>query len=101
MTMDMHTLAGQIKRRAADAGFSLCGIAPTGASKYRDFFKQWLADGSHGTMDYLSKRFDERVDPQAYFPGARSVICVAFNYHTQLQPPTQGDGRIARYALGN
>src|SRR4051812_14854268 len=101
MTVDTHTLAGQIKRMAADAGFALCGIAPADASNYRAFFRQWLDDGRHGTMEYLAKRFDERTDPRVYSPGARSVICVAVNYYTPLQPQPEGSGRIARYALGN
>jgi epoxyqueuosine reductase len=101
MSIDPYTFAGDIKRRAVDAGFALCGIASADSSKYRDFFRHWLDDGRHGTMDYLAKRFDERTDPRTYFPAARSVICVAFNYYTKLDPPRDGDGRVARYALGN
>jgi epoxyqueuosine reductase len=59
-------------------------------------------------MEYLSRRFDERTDPATYFPGAKSLICVAMNYHVPLEPPPVdkgGDagprGRIARYALGD
>src|SRR5205814_99168 len=33
--------------------------------------------------------------------GARSVVCVAMNYHVPLDPPLPGQhGRVARYALG-
>lgn len=55
-------------------------------------------------MSYLSKRFEERADPSVYLPGAQSVICVAMNYYTHLEPaPSAGNasGRIARYALGD
>jgi epoxyqueuosine reductase len=56
-------------------------------------------------MQWLSKRFDERVDPATYMRGAQSVICVAMNYHVPLEPlPEQQrahHGRIARYALGD
>jgi epoxyqueuosine reductase len=34
-------------------------------------------------------------------PGAKSVICVAMNYHTPIDPPPEGSGKVARYALGD
>ena len=53
-------------------------------------------------MTYLDKRFDERVNPQTYLPGAQSIISVATNYFVPLEPPPAGvNGRIARYALGD
>jgi epoxyqueuosine reductase len=52
-------------------------------------------------MEYLHRRFEERTDPATYMPGARSVICVAMNYHVPLNEPSPGpSGKIARYALG-
>lgn len=99
---DTHTLAGQIKAKAIDLGFDLVGIASAEPSRYREFFRQWLDDGHAGTMQYLSDRFDERTDPATYFPHAKTVICVAQNYHVKLDTPPPGDrGRIARYALGD
>ncbi len=85
---------------AREIGFDLVGIAPASPSKYRQYFRDWLDDGRAGTMEYLHRRFDERTDPAAYMPGAKSVVCVALNYHTALEPPPPGEGRIARYALG-
>jgi epoxyqueuosine reductase len=35
-------------------------------------------------MQYLHNRFQERTDPTVYFPGAKSIICVAVNYHAPL-----------------
>ena len=52
-------------------------------------------------MEYLAKRFDERTDPATYLPGARSVICVAMNYHVPLEQAPADAGKIARYALGD
>jgi epoxyqueuosine reductase len=114
---DSHQLAAEIKQRARAMGFDLVGIAPATPSKYRDYFRQWLDDGQHGTMEYLAKRFEERTDPAVYLRGARSVICVAMNYHVPLEAPEglKGDvalfpkratspfspGKVARYALGD
>jgi epoxyqueuosine reductase len=102
---DAREIAGQIKRRARDLGFDLVGIAPATPSAYREYFRQWLDDGKAGTMEYLARRFDERTDPSAYLPGAKSVVCVAWNYHALLAPVPESDrahhARIARYALGD
>jgi epoxyqueuosine reductase len=94
-------LANDIKAWARSLGFDLFGITSAQPSEYRDYFRQWLDTGRHGSMEYLAKRIDERVDPSTYLPGAKSVICVAMNYHTPLQEPTPSQtGKVARYALG-
>ena len=99
---DRLSLAIQIKHQATELGFNLVGIAPAGSSVYRNYFAQWLADGKAGAMRYLHNRFDERTDVGRLLPGARSVICVAMNYHVPLEPIDQtGEARIARYALGD
>ena len=105
-TQDVHQFAARVKQRARELGFDLVGICDASPSKYREYFRQWLDDGQAGTMEYLSRRFDERTDPATYFPGANSVICVAMNYHVPLEtPPTEENvgprGKIARYALGD
>ena len=102
---DVHQLAAEVKQRARGLGFDLVGIAAAEPSRYRDYLRQWLDDGQAGTMAYLARRFEERVDPQAYVPQAASVICVAINYHVPLEAvpahDAQHHARIARYALGD
>jgi len=97
-------LASGIRARALELGFDLVGFAPADPSRFRDYFRRWLDEGRHGEMEYLAKRFEVRVDPRAYLPGARSAICLAINYYTDLQPvpdeQRSGQGRVARYALG-
>jgi epoxyqueuosine reductase len=98
-------LADSIKRKARELGFDLVGVAPADPSKHRDYVREWLDTGKAGTMDYLARRFDERTDPRAYLPGAVSVVCVALNYYTELEPVPEDEraahGRVARYALGD
>jgi len=102
---DRYVLAGKVRARAREMGFDLVGIAPASPSQYRDYFRRWLDDGQAGTMRYLHSRFDERTDPSRYLGGAKSVICLAINYHVPLEPvPPEAaaqHGRIARYALGD
>src|SRR4051812_28554034 len=99
---DPHQLAAGVKQQAKALGFDLVGICDASPSKHRDYFRQWLDDGQAGTMQYLAARFDERVDPAVYFPGAKSIICVATNYHVPLEEHLEEvHGRVARYALGD
>src|SRR6476469_1005542 len=85
-------LAAAVKQRAAELGFDLVGIAPARPSDYGDYFRRWVEEGRGGTMDYLSRRLDERTDVGAFLPGARSIVCVAMNYHVRLEPPPPADG---------
>ncbi len=102
---DPHQLAGEIRSRARSLGFDLVGIAPAEPSRYREYLRQWLDDGQAGTMQWMTKRFEERTDPSVYVPEARSVICVAMNYHVPLEkvPETEREhhAKVARYALGD
>ena len=98
-----HSLARQIKERALEMGFSLVGFAPAQPSKRKEYLRNWLDQGRAGEMTYLAKRFEERVDPAAYFPRAATVICVAMNYFYPLEKDSSSPhpARVARYALGD
>ena len=100
----MHELAGEVRARAMGLGFELVGIGPAEESKYAQYLRKWLDGGRHGTMQWLERRFEERVDVRRYLPGAQSVICVAMNYNVELRPVPAGQeqhqGRVGRYALG-
>lgn len=102
--LDPHVLAGEIRRKARELGFDLVRITSADPSRHREYLRKWLDDGQAGTMEYLTRRFEERTDPARYFPGAKSIVCVAMNYHAQLDPveaqPSTTRGRIARYAMG-
>jgi len=95
------SIADRIKARAAALGFDLVGIASAEPSKYRQHLLDWLEQGQAGEMHYLRERFAERVDPNLYLPGVKSVVCVALNYHVPLEPAPSGTARIARYAQGD
>jgi len=93
------------KRIAANLGFDRVGIAPPGPPPHADFLDTWLARGFAGQMRYLHRYRDLRLDPRRLLPGARSVICVAMNYHQPDPPESDGaseepHGRFARYAWG-
>ena len=46
-------------------------------------FQRWLHAQKHGSMAYLEKYPDLRIDPRTLLEGARSMVCVAFPYFTE------------------
>jgi len=60
----------------------------------------WLKQNHQGNMDYLNNHFDLRVDPSKLVPGAKSVICLSYNYYTDKQQSDPSSPKISRYAYG-
>lgn len=85
--------------RALALGFAQCRVAPAKPPRYGRAFRDWLANGNHGTMEWLRRGEEKRLDPTLVLPGVRSVIALATNYFQGAERPVQR-GRIARYAWG-
>ncbi len=63
--------------------------------------EEWLARGMHGSMQWMARNKARRSDPRQVLPGARSVVMVAMNYHTEVASTHAPDqGCISRYAWG-
>lgn len=89
-----------IKSLAARYGFDHCGIAasvPLEEDARR--LESWLKKGMHGSMEYMERYFDLRIDPSKLVPGARSVISLLLNYFPAEHQVT-GSPKIAKYAYG-
>lgn len=96
--------ASRIEAWALEEGFDRAGFARLGPSEHADAFERWLGRGENAEMAYLERRRAERLDPRTILEGARSVVCVARQYHP---PGNGGDGAedslyryVARYARG-
>ena len=95
----------QVKLRAVELGFDVCGIAPVGAHPELTFFREWLDRGYAGEMHYLQRSADRRADVRAVMPGARSVIALGTIYNVDRPYSTEvtdnATALIARYAWGD
>ncbi len=94
-----------IQREAEKNGFDRVGIADAGPIGRDAYIRDWLESGKAGTMTYLHRYFDQRLDPTVLLPGAKSVILFSLSYH-QPRPPDgaandPARGRVAMYAWGN
>lgn len=95
--------ADAIKERARAEGFTKVGIVSAAfLDQEGRRLKDWLARGYHGTMSWMARDIEKRINPREIFPAARSVVVVALNYYTphqHEQNPTTG--KVSRYAWGD
>ncbi|MBI5242791.1 MAG: DUF1730 domain-containing protein, partial [Elusimicrobia bacterium] len=100
LSMEPSRLSSEVKARAGALGFDLCNVAPAAAFSEAGNYLTWLSRNMHGTMDYMERNRDSRLDIRNWHPGARSVVLLATNYFKKApaaDPASQG--RIASYAL--
>jgi epoxyqueuosine reductase len=97
--------AGDVKAKAYDLGFDLCGIAPADVLSETKHFKEWLVRGYAGEMAYLSRSAQRRTDPRRVLPSVRSIISLGILYNTDrpysIEDRRTGGASIARYAWGD
>ena len=78
--------------------------AATAPPQARERLEAWLADGHHGSMDWMAATAERRADPRALWPEARSVVVLGVNYGPADDPlATLGEsdrGTISVYARG-
>ena len=98
----------RVRDQARLLGFEACGFssaAPPGTAKQ---FSEWLAQGRHGTMDYLARTAHKRADPQLVLPNAKTIVMLVCSYWMDLQAGSSRSpcdsiapskrGVVARYA---
>ena len=94
---ESREIAGEIRRKAIELGFSACGFAPADSlSELEEGFRDWLSAGKAGDMNYLTRNIDLRLDPRKLVDGAKTVISLAAPYYSPLPPPVAGSGTDIR-----
>jgi epoxyqueuosine reductase len=99
LTFTAAVLAESVKSLAVELGFDLVAVGPADSPEHGTNFRRWVEAGYAGTMGYLERRLDERLDPRQVLPGARSVVCVGLNYY-QGEAADPSWRPVARYAWG-
>ena len=90
-----------IKNYASKLGFLSCGISE--ACFLEDEapkLEKWLKHNYHGKMNYMNNHFDKRLDPRKLVPGAKSVVSLLLNYHTDKNQYDRKAPKISKYAFG-
>ncbi len=89
-------------------GFHMVGVASAAPTIFHEEYHRWLAQGMHGSMEYLARNLDRRLDSRMLLDGAaKSILMVGVNYYSDERegPGTPAtcnprEGLIARYARG-
>ncbi|MBI3560187.1 MAG: tRNA epoxyqueuosine(34) reductase QueG [Gammaproteobacteria bacterium] len=102
----LNTLRQQIKSWGKALGFAQIGISSTDLPQAETALAKWLAQGYHGTMQWMATHGAKRSQPAQLVAGTLRVISARLDYWPDsaqepwsvLHDPQQG--YISRYALG-
>jgi epoxyqueuosine reductase len=95
-----------LAREAQSLGFDSLGVTgPEGIGGAAKYFREFLAAGGHGDMDWLAAQPERRMDPAVLWPGVRSIIMLGVNYGPSEDPlallARRTRGAISAYAQGD
>lgn len=102
----LRELAADIKRFGRELGFQKTAIATIELEEDRQHLDDWLAQGRHGTMEYMSRHGTKRGRPSELVDGTVSVISARMDYWRDDAASAEGilddssKAYVARYALG-
>jgi len=105
-TSTSDDLKTAIRAESLALGFDVCGFAsvdaPWAASAR---LAEFIAEGRHGTMDWMETTAERRSHPRAMWPDARSAIVLGLNYGPDADPlealKDKGRAAISVYAQGD
>ena len=91
-----------IKVKASQLGFLLAGVTTPEPPPHYSTFERWLAQGRHGTMEYLATERSRlrRADPREILPECKSILVLATPYSPASTEGQTDVGKIAAYAWG-
>jgi epoxyqueuosine reductase len=92
-----------ITQKARQLGFVLAGVTTPEPPPHYSTFENWLAQGHHGTMDYLAndRSRARRADPREILPDCKSILVLATPYSPHAPSGGEDKGDIASYAWGD
>ncbi|MET0575068.1 MAG: tRNA epoxyqueuosine(34) reductase QueG [Mesorhizobium sp.] len=84
---DPARLRDLIDREARKAGFDLVAVTTPNAIPLAPArLAQFVAEGLHGSMEWLAETASRRGDPSILWPEVRSIIVLAMNYGPDSNP---------------
>ena len=92
--------AQEIEKRALELGFLACGLVSARfLGEEEERLRTWLDRGYQGSMGYMERNIEKRLDPRLLVPGTQTIVCLAYNYFPQKSQKIESP-KIAKYAYG-
>jgi epoxyqueuosine reductase len=106
ITLSPADLKSALAQQASALGFDCIGVTdPDAIADAGKHFREFLARGGHGDMDWLAAQPERRTDPRVLWGGVRSIIMVGVNYAPDENPleilKLRACGAISAYAQGD
>jgi len=94
-------LSRNIKEKARELGFDICGIAKSRPLTERGpILEEWISAGMHDGMNFLARDIPKRLDPSFLLPGAKSLVVTGLNYYSETIRKTEDVPLLSRYTYG-
>ena len=74
----MARLAQDIATWGRELGFAAVAIGEVDVTEASEHLTRWLAEGRHGSMDYMARHAGLRADPSRLLPGVVRVISATY-----------------------
>ena len=82
-----QNLRALIDREARRAGFDAVAVTtPDAIPQAPARLAAFVADGFHGSMDWIAETLERRGEPMALWPEVRSIVVLAMNYGPNHDP---------------
>lgn len=102
MSISPKSVSQIIKEKAQLHGFSFCGISTASfLEEEAPRLEKWLNEKQHGSMGYMERNFDKRLDPRLLVEGCKTVVSLIYNYYPSTHSiPNASSFKISKYAVG-
>ncbi|MEZ2331467.1 tRNA epoxyqueuosine(34) reductase QueG [Mesorhizobium sp. RCC_202] len=102
-TSEQTRLRALVDAEARRAGFDAVAVTTPGAIPLAPArLAEFIADGFHGSMDWIAETVERRAEPSTLWPEVRSIIVLAMNYGPDHDPralqASRDRGAISVYA---
>ncbi|MCB0411543.1 MAG: tRNA epoxyqueuosine(34) reductase QueG [Bdellovibrionales bacterium] len=100
----MSTMPEDLRSLIDSFGFDHWGLVELKIPLSLSIYQNWINEGRHADMEYLSRHLEQKKDPTNWLPQMRSAIVIGLSYIPHPRPSnatkTLSALKIARYARG-